>query len=119
MASISSLSTTIFRSAGRFTRYLRMHGVEVNTTMHFDNIQTIKEAVILGSGVSIIPARILQAELADGRLSAVPLSEPGLYATARNRTSEEEAFSSRRTGFPRSFQEAPAKPANVPVLSIN
>ena len=69
--------------------------------MHFDNIQTIKEAVILGSGVSIIPRRILQAELAEGRLRAVPLSEPGLYATSRNCASEEEAIPPRCTGVPR------------------
>lgn len=61
------------------SRYFRTHGVEVNTTMHFDNIQTIKEAVILGSGVSIVPARILQSEVADGRLRAVPLASPGLF----------------------------------------
>jgi DNA-binding transcriptional LysR family regulator len=59
-------------------RYLRAHGVEVNATMHFDNIQTIKEAVMLGSGVSIVPARILKAELKSGRLAAIPLAAPGL-----------------------------------------
>ena len=59
-------------------RYLRSSDVEVNTTMHFDNIQTIKEAVMLGSGVSIVPARILKAELASGRLAAIPLMPPGL-----------------------------------------
>jgi len=60
-------------------RYLRSHGVEVNVVMHFDNLQTIKEALVLGSGVSIIPERIVQAELADGRLAAIPLEEPKLY----------------------------------------
>ena len=60
-------------------RYLRTHGIEVNVVMHFDNLQTIKEALVLGSGVSIIPERIVQAELADGRLAAIPLEEPKLY----------------------------------------
>lgn len=60
-------------------RYFRQHGVEVNTTMRFDNIQTIKEAMLLGSGVSILPERILRSELAAGRLKAVPLAKPGLY----------------------------------------
>ncbi len=46
--------------AREISRYFRMHGVEVTTTMRFDNIQTIKEAVVLGSGVSIVPARILR-----------------------------------------------------------
>jgi LysR family transcriptional regulator, transcriptional activator of the cysJI operon len=60
-------------------RYLSSMGVEVNVVMHFDNLQTIKEALVLGSGVSIVPERIIQAELADGRLAAIPLEEPKLY----------------------------------------
>jgi DNA-binding transcriptional LysR family regulator len=59
-------------------RYLRSHGVAVNIVMHFDNIQTIKEAVALGSGVSILPARTMQAEIEQGRLAAVPLAAPDL-----------------------------------------
>ncbi len=59
-------------------RFFRAHGIEVNLVMHFDNIQTIKEAVALGSGVSILPARTMQAEIAQGRLAAVRLHAPGL-----------------------------------------
>ncbi|HYO84286.1 MAG TPA: LysR family transcriptional regulator [Bryobacteraceae bacterium] len=59
-------------------RYLRTAGVEVEVSMHFDNLQMIKEAVSLGSGVSILPKRLLQAELAMGRLAAIPLSGEGL-----------------------------------------
>lgn len=65
--------------AKEISRYLRGADVTVNAAMHFDNIQTIKEAVMLGSGVSIVPRRILQAELADGRIASVPLAEPGLF----------------------------------------
>jgi DNA-binding transcriptional LysR family regulator len=60
-------------------RYLRSNGVEVNSTIHFDNLQTVKEAVLLGSGISIVPIRVLRSELGEGRLKAVPLAEPGLY----------------------------------------
>jgi DNA-binding transcriptional LysR family regulator len=59
-------------------RFLRAHGVEVNVTMHFDNIQMIKEAVELGSGISILPARTMQAEVEQGRLAAVRLDAPEL-----------------------------------------
>ena len=59
-------------------RFLRGEGVEVRVAMHFDNIQTIKEAVALGSGASILPARTMQAEIEQGRLVAVPLEAPGL-----------------------------------------
>jgi DNA-binding transcriptional LysR family regulator len=53
-------------------------GVEVNLAMHFDNIQMIKEAVALGQGISILPARTMQAEIERGRLVAVKLNAPGL-----------------------------------------
>ena len=60
-------------------RYFRDRDVTVNLIMHFDNLQMIKEAVMLGSGVSIAPARILQAEMEAGRLVAIPLVAPRLY----------------------------------------
>ena len=59
-------------------RYLRAHSVEVRIVMHFDNIQMIKEAVALGSGVSILPGRTMQAEIAQGRIVAVKLDAPDL-----------------------------------------
>ena len=61
------------------SRYLRSHGVQPSKTLRFDNLNTVKEAVLLGNGVSIVPARVLKAELADGRVSCVPLAAPGLY----------------------------------------
>ena len=59
-------------------RFFRDHGVEVNQVMQFDNIQTIKEAVALGSGISILPARTMQTEIEQGRLISVPLHAPEL-----------------------------------------
>jgi len=59
-------------------RFLRAQGVAVNVVMHFDNIQTIKEAVAVGSGVSILPARTMQAEIGQGRLLAIRLNAPQL-----------------------------------------
>ena len=59
-------------------RFFRTQGIAVNLVMHFDNIQMIKEAVALGRGVSILPARTMQAEIEQGRLVAVPLRAPEL-----------------------------------------
>jgi DNA-binding transcriptional LysR family regulator len=59
-------------------RFFRAHGVEVHFVMHFDNIHTIKEAVALGSGISILPERTMVAESEQGRLAAVKLHAPGL-----------------------------------------
>ncbi len=59
-------------------RFLRAQGVEVRLVMAFDNIQMIKEAVALGSGVSILPARTMQAEIEQGRIVAIRLHAPDL-----------------------------------------
>jgi DNA-binding transcriptional LysR family regulator len=54
-------------------RFLRDQGVEVAVSMHFDNIQMVKEAVAVGAGVSILPRRALRAEIEQGRLTAMPM----------------------------------------------
>jgi DNA-binding transcriptional LysR family regulator len=59
-------------------RFLREHHAHVNVTLHFDNIQMIKEAVALGNGISILPARTMQPEIEQGRLVAVKLHAPAL-----------------------------------------
>jgi LysR family transcriptional regulator, transcriptional activator of the cysJI operon len=59
-------------------RFLREHGVRVNLTMHFDNLEMVKEAVALGSGVSIIPARVVEADVRQGRIRIMPIEAPGL-----------------------------------------
>ena len=55
-------------------RFLREHHVQVNLTLHFDNLQMIKEAVAHGEGVSIMPGRIMEEEVAQGRLVPIPIS---------------------------------------------
>jgi LysR family transcriptional regulator, transcriptional activator of the cysJI operon len=59
-------------------RFLREAGIEVHVAMKFDNLQMIKEAVALGSGISILPDRSMQAEIEQGRLVSIPLLAPGL-----------------------------------------
>jgi LysR family transcriptional regulator, transcriptional activator of the cysJI operon len=59
-------------------RFLRDAGIEVHVVMNFDNLQMIKEAVALGSGISILPDRTMQSEIDQGRLVSIPLLAPGL-----------------------------------------
>ena len=59
--------------------YLKQNGVHVRVVLHFDVVQMIKEAVAWGSGVSILPARAMRGEIAQGRLVAVPLESPKLF----------------------------------------
>jgi DNA-binding transcriptional LysR family regulator len=60
-------------------RFLSGEGIKVNITLHFDNIQMIKEAVAHRVGVSIMPARIMKDDIAQGRLVAIPIAAPELY----------------------------------------
>jgi DNA-binding transcriptional LysR family regulator len=54
-------------------RLLREAGARVKCRFRFDNIQSMKEALQAGGAVAIVPAPMLDAETADGRLKAVRL----------------------------------------------
>jgi DNA-binding transcriptional LysR family regulator len=54
-------------------RYIRDSGAQLNVVMHFDNIQTMKEAVVLGTSISIMPVRVLRNDIEQGRLVAIPI----------------------------------------------
>lgn len=60
-------------------RYLRDHKVKVEMSMHFDNLQMIKQAVAHDAGVSIMPKRVMREELQQGRLVALHLDPPELF----------------------------------------
>ncbi len=59
-------------------RYLRRHGVRVRVVMEFDNIETIKQAVEIGAGVSILPEPTVRHEVEQGTLVAADLNPPGM-----------------------------------------
>ena len=53
---------------------LERYNTSVRVVMEFDNIETIKRAVEINSGVSILPKTAILQEVADGTLKAIPLS---------------------------------------------
>ncbi len=57
-------------------KYMRQHNVRVNVVTEFDNIETIKQAIEVGMGVSILPAPSALDDLAAKKLSAIPLEAP-------------------------------------------
>ncbi len=59
-------------------RYLRQRSVAIRVVMEFDNIETIKQAVGIGAGVSILPEPTVCMEAQTGRLAAVRLIAPQL-----------------------------------------
>ncbi len=59
-------------------RYLTRQGVQVDIAMSFDNVETIKRAVEIDSGVSILPESHVANETKLGTLEAFALPRPGL-----------------------------------------
>lgn len=55
-------------------RYLRQYRVRVNVVMEFDNTETIKQAVSVGAGISILPQPTLLKEVGTRTLAALPLA---------------------------------------------
>jgi len=60
-------------------RYLESQGVQVHVTLHFDNLQSLKEAVAETRSLSILPGRLLLKELSLGRLVAIPITGARLF----------------------------------------
>lgn len=89
-------------------RFLRERGVNVREAMHFDNIQSIKDAVEHGLGVSIMPARILRAEQAQGRLALVPIEGGGLMRPLSIVHRKKKRFRRAALEFLKLLEEAPA-----------
>ncbi len=54
-------------------RVLHLHRIEVQLVMEFDNIETIKRAIEIDAGVSLLPEPTVLREVAAGTLAAVPL----------------------------------------------
>ena len=57
-----------------FDHYLREKQVSIRMVMEFDNIETIKQAVEIGAGISILPEPTVRKEIQSGSLVAVPLA---------------------------------------------
>ncbi len=59
-------------------RALAAHGAEVRIVMEFDNIETIKRAVEIETGVAFLPEPTIAREVAAGTLAAIPLASDEL-----------------------------------------
>ncbi len=59
-------------------RALRKRNAKASVVMEFDNVETIKQAIINGAGVSLLPAPTIVKEVGIRTLSAVPLNIPEL-----------------------------------------
>lgn len=60
-------------------RRLRQHGVRIKPILEFDNIETVKRAVEIEDGVSIVPAICVREEVASGHLVAMEIDAPDMW----------------------------------------
>jgi DNA-binding transcriptional LysR family regulator len=62
----------------RFERILSRAGVYPATTLEFGSIEAVKQCVMTGLGLTVLPAVTVTAELSQGRLLKLPWSGPDL-----------------------------------------
>jgi len=55
-------------------KILREHGVSVVPVMEFDNVETVKRAVEINAGISIVPRATVKQEVEKGTLVALPVA---------------------------------------------
>ncbi|MFO1499247.1 MAG: LysR family transcriptional regulator [Verrucomicrobiota bacterium] len=60
-------------------KILKDHNVAVHNVMEFDNIETVKRAVEIDAGISIVPQGTVVQEVAKQTLSAVPFSDAEFF----------------------------------------
>jgi len=58
---------------------LKRYSVSVQVTMEFDNIETIKRAIEIKSGISILPLPSVKTEVANGTLTVVEFSNEHFF----------------------------------------
>lgn len=58
-------------------RILRAHSATAEVVMEFDNIETIKRAVEIDAGISVVPQVTVSSEMKTGTLCAIPFSGKG------------------------------------------
>jgi len=87
-------------------RSLKHHNVKVNGVMEFDNIETIKQAIAIDAGVSILPRVTVQKEIGIGSLAAVPLGIPDLVCPVGIIYRKQKHLSPTITRFIESLQDA-------------
>jgi LysR family transcriptional regulator, transcriptional activator of the cysJI operon len=86
-------------------RHLRERGVQIAHAMEFDNIETVKRAVEVESGVSIVPANTVRQEVINGLLVAVTVADPEMVRPLGVITKRNRARSPAHKEFVAALQE--------------
>ena len=92
-------------------RCLRQHNVRVNVAMEFDNIETIKQAIAIGAGASILPRPTILKEVGNRTLAAVPITMTDLVRPLGIIHRRGKLFTPTITRFLELLQESAETPA--------
>ena len=60
-------------------RALRDHGIHVHHAIEFDSVETVKRAVEIENGISIVPSRTVLREVENATLAAVEITAPQMW----------------------------------------
>ncbi len=60
-------------------KILRQHGVEVKHAMEFDNVETVKRAVEIDAGISMVPLGTVRQEINKQTLVALPIEDGDFF----------------------------------------
>ena len=60
-------------------RAMRDNGIHVHHAIEFDSVETVKRAVEIENGISIVPSRTVRQEVASGTLVAIEIANPQLW----------------------------------------
>jgi LysR family transcriptional regulator, transcriptional activator of the cysJI operon len=60
-------------------KILKEHGVEIKHVMEFDNVETVKRAVEIDAGVSIVPMGTVAQEISKQTLVALPIEDGDFF----------------------------------------
>jgi len=92
-------------------RYLRQRSVSIQMIMEFDNIETIKQAVEIAAGISVLPEPTVQKEAAAGTLAAIRLIAPELQRPIGIVHRDRSIFTPTATRFIEMLQEVQDAPS--------
>ena len=102
--------------------HLRAAGVRVKLVTAFDNIETVKNLVEIGSGVSILPTDTVRQEQRAGTLAALPLAAADAFTrptglllkkTAARRAAVRAFVQAMAQAAPVSGSDSPGKPEEL------
>ncbi len=92
-------------------RHSRQRAIHLNIVMEFDNIETVKQAVEIGAGVSILPEPTIRNEIRNGSLTAIRLTDPEMYRPLGIIHRQRRAFTPTIAKFVELLQQVQNQPA--------